>query len=319
VLALLAACSAGAGRGASPPAAANEAAADTEKPADEKAASDDTTLTLTDEQVAHLGIETTELTLSHHAAEVAGYGLIMPRDAIAPAQSERSTAEAAVTLSRAGLARERELAGTPGALASEAREALERQAAVDEAAAALARSHLSALLGDHPAWGERESTLLEQLEQGKIKLVRATFPLGVLEEALPTRLRVARLGNSAISWRAAPVWRAPADAAVPGRALFALLHTDAASDGEHVLAMAAGNHVQTGVVIPLSAVVMHDGRYWCYLRRTATSFERVEFDADMPAEHGYFVTTGPQAGDSVVTQSAGLLLARQTGKADDTD
>jgi hypothetical protein len=322
LLTLLAACGAGGaggGRSAPAPTAEKEPAADAEKSADETPESVGNAVTLTDDQVAHLGVRSTELKAVQHTLEVAGYGLVLPRDALAVAVSERSTAEAALIQSRAELARERELAGTAGALSTEAQQTAERQAAADEASAVLARSRLSALLGDHPAWGAGEATVLEQLEQGKIKLVRATFPLGVLADELPVQLRVGPLGGGTAAWHVTPVWRAPADANVPGRSLYALLRNDQASDGERLLVWAGGGKSKSGVVIPLSAVLMHDGRYWCYLERSATRFERVEFDVDAPTDQGYFVANHLHPGDRIVTEAAGLLLARQTGKADDAD
>jgi hypothetical protein len=322
-LGLLVACGAGAGRDTSAPAAEEKAPAEQKPAAEAKAAGDENTVTLTAEELAHLGIRTSTLSVAHQTPEVAGYGLVLPRDTLAAAISERSTAQAALAQSRAALARAQEMAGTPGALSIEAQQAAERQAATDEAALSLARSRLAALLGDHPDWGADEAAVLEQLEQGKIRLVRATFPLGALDGALPASLRLGPLGETAASWQAAPVWRAPADPTVPGRSLYALLRSESASngvsDGEHLSALAAGGSSQTGIVVPLSAVVLHDGHYWCYLQRSATGFTRVQISADAPAEGGYFVTSGLHAGDQVVTQAAGLLLARQTGKADDTD
>ncbi len=320
-LGLLAGCGAGAGRDTGTPAAE-------EKPATEaKPTADENTVTLTGDELAHLGVRTSALDVVRQARQVAGYGLVLPRDALAPAISERSSAQAALVQSRAALSRAQQMAGTPGALSTEAQQSLERQAAADEAALNLARSRLSALLGDHPDWGSDEAALLEQLEQGKVKLVRVTFPLGALQGALPATLRVGPLGDTAATWQASPVWRAPADPNLPGRSLYALLRNapgsnganDGASDGERLSALAAGGGSQTGIVVPLSAVVLHDGHYWCYLQQSATAFTRVQISADSPAEGGYFVTSGVHAGDRVVTQAAGLLLARQTGKADDTD
>src|SRR5207245_3783800 len=106
------------------------------------------------------------------------------------------------------------------------------------------------------------------------------------------------------------VWRAPADAAIPGNSFFAELPGNAVSEGERLLAHAPTGATETGIVVPLSAVVMADGKYWCYVAEKPGLFVRTEIDDSMPTDVGYFVKGSVAAGAQVVTSSAGQLLAR---------
>jgi hypothetical protein len=137
--------------------------------------------------------------------------------------------------------------------------------------------------------------------------------LGALGSSAPTRLRFARVGERHVSksTESAAVWSAPADAAVPGNSFFAVLPGNAVSEGERLVAYAPTGAAEAGVVVPLSAVLMTDGKYWCYVEERPGFFVRTEIDDSMPTDAGYFVKGGVAAGAQVVTTSAGQLLARE--------
>jgi hypothetical protein len=158
------------------------------------------------------------------------------------------------------------------------------------------------------------SPVLRALGVGEIKLVRVTFPLGSLGAETPGRLQLAHLNaaNSAKSWTSTSIWGAPADATVPGRSFFALLKGSDASEGERLLVWAPAGAPEAGVLIPAAAAVISAGKYWCYLERKPGLFVRTELDTSMPVADGYFVKEGIAPNDKVVTNSAGLLLARET-------
>jgi hypothetical protein len=66
------------------------------------------------------------------------------------------------------------------------------------------------------------------------------------------------------------------------------------------------------VVVPETAAVMSEGKYWCYIEKKPATFQRSEIDTARPVPEGYFVTEGVAAGDKVVTAGAGQLLARES-------
>jgi len=280
---------------------------------------------LTSEEIEKLGITTAAAAPVQYVAAKQGFGVVMSHDAIAQAVADVATAQAGLRLSQAALARIARLDGTAGAQSAEAHESAARQAAVDEAALRLAEAKLSALLGQRPPWaGKSDSKMLTELAEGHAKLLRVTFPLGVLNGAAPNGLRVSRLDAATVSerWTARPVWDAPFDSGIPGRSFFAVLqHTDV-GEGERVLIWAAGDnseHAESGVVVPPSAVVVIDGKYWCFVERESGVFSRAPLDISQPMADGYFVKDGIKPGDPIVTSAAGLLLARQTNPSSEAE
>jgi hypothetical protein len=266
------------------------------------------------EQVEHLGIGLSSAQSAAVAPEVQGYGVVLSHDAIAQAVADLATARAAVRQSRAVLERAQHLAGTPGALSTDTLEGAERQAAVDSAALALAHRRLSATLGAQAPWNDdAHDEELNALAAGQLKLVRATFPLGSWNGAVPASVRIAHLDPEplAASWKLTRLWSAPADASVPGRSFFALLEGVQFSEGEHVQVWAPAGPAVSGVLVPAAAVVINAGSYWCYVQKQAGSFVRIPVDTSLPAPGGYVVTSGIAPGDKIVTSAAGLLLARE--------
>lgn len=282
-------------------------------------------LKLTPEEIAKLGITTTAAASVRFVPAKQGFGLVQGHDAIAQAVADVATAQAQARQSQAVLARMARLAGTPGADSAEAHEGAVRQAAVDAAALRLAESKSSAIFGQHPPWaGQDDSKMPAELAEGSAKLLRVTFPLGALNGAAPTSLRISRLdaANAGERWTARAVWDAPADSALPGRSFFAVLqHTDA-GEGERLLVWAASGsaeHAESGILIPPAAVVVSEGKYWCFVERQPGIFTLVPMDISRPMADGYFIAEGIKPGDPIVTSAAGLLLARQTNPSSEAE
>jgi hypothetical protein len=287
--------------------------------AKDNAAAETPGVTLKPDEIDKMGIKITPAVASLQAPESIGFGLVITREAIAQAIAELSTTAAAERQSRGALARARSLADTPGAPSVEAREAAERQAAVDHAALVLAERRLSATYGRSAPWKDNYSSPeLAALASGESKLARVTFPLGALGSAVPAKLRLAHIGESqgGKSFGSDSVWSAPADASVPGKSFFTVLKGSDASEGERLLARAPVGAAAAGVVIPFAAVVISGDKYWCYIEEKPGLFVRTEIEAGMPTDEGYFVREGIAAGAKVVTTSAGQLLARELGAGD---
>lgn len=303
-LVLLGGCHKAPPAGGAPEAERKEAAADKEAGG----------VALSAEQVQKMGIATSAAQAASNTPEAAGYAMVMAHEALAQGVADLITAQAVEQQSRAALVRIEHLAGTPGALPADAQEAATRQAAVDQASLALARQRLSALFGQHPPWKDTDRAPLESVASGEIKLVRVTFPLGELEGGPPASVRLAHLNASRAgnkSWKATTLWEAPADANVPGRSFFALLKGTDAGEGERLLAWTPIGAPEAGVLIPASAAIISNNKYWCYLERKPGVFTRVEIDTRQPLADGYFMSKGIGVGDKIVTEAAGLLLARE--------
>ncbi len=296
-----------------PPAAPPAASAPETKPdAGPKDAADG--VTLTPEQVQKLAVLTQPAQSIHYTQETAGYGVVLGHDTIAQAAAELVIAEATARLSRSTLERTKKLTGTAGAVSADVEETAAQKAAIDEAALTLTRQKLSSTLGMKPPWKDGDDTL-QALSGGKIKLVRVTFPLGAVGEETPASLRATHIGTAkpGTGWKMTAIWDAPADTGIPGRSYFALLEHGDASEGERLAVWARTGDAESGVVVPASAAIMSDGKYWCYVEKKPGTFVRTEIDTGKPLQDGYFVADGVTAGDKVVTSSAGQLLAMESG------
>jgi hypothetical protein len=291
---------------------ATEAAA---PPADDAAPS----VVLKPEEVTSMGLTVSTVSAASHASEVMGFGVVSAHEPLAQAYAEVVSTAATARQSEAALARAQRLAGTEGAMSSDALELAQRQAAVDRAAAVLARQRLTGGFGQSPPWAnDINGATLRALATGTSKLVRVTFPLGTLDEGgTPGAVRLTRINHSRStrSWDAKSLWRAPADAAMPGNSFFSIVRDAALPEGERLIAWAAVGVTEPGVLIPASAAVIRDDRYWCYIERKPGSFVRTELDTAVTVNGAYFVRTGIAPGDRVVTAAAGLLLARESGPA----
>ena len=280
---------------------------------------------LTSEEIGKLGITTAAAAPVQYVAAKQGFGVVMSHDAIAQAVADVATAQAGVRLSQAALARIARLDGTPGAQSAEARESAARQAAVDAAALRLAEAKSSAIFGQRPPWaGQNDSKTLAELAEGQVKLLRVTFPLGVVSGAAPNNLRVARLDAATVGerWTARPVWDAPFDSSIPGRSFFAVLQRTDVGEGERVLVWAAGDsaeRAESGILVPPTALVVIDGKYWCFVEREPGVFSRSALDISKPMADGYFVKDSIKPGDLIVTLGQGLLLARQTNPSTEAE
>jgi hypothetical protein len=294
---------------------------------------------LTVEERQKLGITTTPAQAIIFNDSSMAFGVVLAHETIAQAVADLETAASAAHLSDIALTRGQKLAAGPGALGTDTLETLQKQKSADQAALSLARRKLTAVVGVKFPWqGAKDDTgVLDALASGEAKLVRATFPSGVLVGAAPKTLRLVPLEDSGTgsapstpaaragsgvaattSLTASPVWDAPQDPNIPGRSFFALIRKADIAEGARFQALpsAPANGV-AGVLVPASAVIITSGQYWCYLEKKAGSFTRVPIVVDKPLGAGYFLSDGVEVadGDQVVTASAGLLLAREMNAA----
>jgi len=277
---------------------------------------------LTADERQKLGITTTSAQAITFNDTSTAFGVVLSHETIAQAVADLETAASAAHLSDVALTRGQKLASGPGALGVDTLETLQKQKSGDQAALSLARRKITAVVGVRFPWqggAEADSGVLNALASGEAKLVRATFPSGVLVGAAPKSLRLlpvepgeANAANSPLL--ATPLWDAPQDPNLPGRSFFALIRDPDLAEGSRfqVIPAAPANGV-TGVLVPATAVIIASGQYWCYLEKKTGTFARVPIVTDKPLGAGYFINEGVGVadGDPIVTSSAGLLLARE--------
>jgi hypothetical protein len=274
-------------------------------------------VTLKPEEIGSLGITTAPAIAARYRQQVSGYGVVTPLDTIAQSDADFLTAQAAAAQSKAAADRARSLAtGEEAAVSREVVESAQSKAAADQAALALASRKTEAAFGRGAPWHDAASRrrIMAQLAAGDAVLVRVTFPLGAMAGETPPALRIARLVTGAESWTAHTVWEAPADPALPGRGFYALLEGSDLAQNEHVTASVPVGAAQAGVDVPATALVYGESESWVYVQTGPGTFLRTKIDTSRALADGYFVPQGAgiRAGQQIVMDGAGLLLAHET-------
>ncbi len=81
--------------------------------------------------------------------------------------------------------------------------------------------------------------------------------------------------------------------------------------GMNVTVLLPSGPATRGYVIPLSAVIWHQGSAWVYIRKGEERFIRREVPVSSPSGKGYFVTEGFSPGDRIVIRGAQVLLSAE--------
>lgn len=271
-------------------------------------------VTLSAEQIASLGITTSPAIASEHRGAIGGYGVVVPLDTIAQSDAEFLTAQAAAVQSQSAADRARFLFTQEGAASRESMETTQSKAAADQAALALARRKAEATFGHGAPWEKgARGPIMRQLASGGAVLVRATFPMGTFEGQKPSSLTITRLGTNIRTWTATTIWEAPADPAFPGHGFYALVRGSDLAQNEHVGVAVPNGAPQSGVTIPAASVVFGENEAWVYTAREKGNFVRQRVSITSPQGEGYFLpaSAGIKAGQALVVNGAGLLLARE--------
>ncbi|MDE2184184.1 MAG: hypothetical protein KGJ78_14285 [Alphaproteobacteria bacterium] len=275
-------------------------------------------VSLSPDETAHLGIRTVAVAAAAFTPNIQGYGLIVSFDTLAQADSDVATAEAAARQSQASLRRQQHLMRSD-ATTREAVDLAQKQAATDAAQLVLAQRKEAATFGRTAPWLDpaRYKEIMSKLSSGRTKLVHASFPIGVLQGAPPSKLFISRLDHAptGAAWSSGTIWLAPADNTIPGRSVYALLEGSDLADGERVLVAAPVAPPVSGALIPTDAVILSEGQAWCYVVVRPNRFERVQVDTSRPMAGGYFVANGVGTGTKVVLQGQSLLLAHEQAPA----
>jgi hypothetical protein len=291
----------------------------------------DRLVTLDASTVLRLGIVTAPIKAAEYRAETNGFGLVMAYDAMAQTYADLATAEATVQTSETARTRARQLFSADVSISRQTLEAAERQAVADRAQLSLAQRKAEAAWGQGAPWRSAAdlSRLLTRLSAGDAALIRVTFS-GSVGATPPASFRIQRVaaGAEPDQWIAKTIWRAPADPTVPGVSFFALVEkARALLPGERLVVFLPGENTQQGAVIPADAMLIAEGSCWYYLSEDQSliiplaplkNFTRVALDTSRPTAEGYFVKDAA-AGQAVVVEGGGLLLARETGATEEDD
>jgi hypothetical protein len=271
-----------------------------------------------------LGVTSTALQAAQAPQVADAIARVLDIGALAQLQSEIDTAVAVASASASEQQRVALLAADDQNVSRQVLEAARAQAATDAARLQLARQRLAL------EWGPGLAALDDQQRQRLVTSIAAGDAALIRVDPLQT----GGTPGTTVALRSDPHMPAlateylgPAATTDPKMQSSGVLVTVRGAGmadlrpGRVLAAEVASGETLTGVILPRSALVRVDGATWAYLRRGAGLFVRREVTAGRVQDDGWFVTTGFVAGDEIVSEGAGSLLAveRSDETADDDD
>ena len=230
--------------------------------------------------------------------------------AFAAAAIDFESARAAAAASQADFERTKVLAAQSNS-SPKALETAQAAAARDALAVASARAKFTGDWGEHLAVQMNLTDLAGKLQGAELSLVKLSLPVGVFPNPLPQHATVFLFGaetNSVEADFADDLHVVPATQTQtllfsankklpPGISVTAQLRTS----GEPV----------SGVTVPASAVLRHQGLGWVYIQTATNRFQRVEIPLDRLTGAGWFVSDNLSATNRIVVSGAQTVLSTE--------
>ena len=254
------------------------------------------------------------------AAAIEGTATVLSPDTLIQIDADMRTAKIATDFSKAQLTRAETLFKDKVTVSRQDMETAARQFATDNIQAGLLDVRLRSMWGEGAPFldKDRRSEIVTKLSKGEVNIVRLDFPNS--DAANPRNVKIAPFSGAAAA-SVETLWPAPqGNQAIPGAAFLAIAASGPGlRQGDRARVSADTGEAKSGVVIPNSAVVITEGRAWCFLEKKADKFVRRPVSLENPVDGGYLVKSGFAEGDKVVVRGAGHLLAREAGPGDDDD
>ena len=286
------------------------------------------TLTLAVGDQQHLGIATQRLIERRERVFLTGLAKVVDIGPLAALEAEIESARAAAETASAEVARRVRLAAADQSASRQAVEAAKAQAVADRARLQLAERRLALEWGTGIAQLRvtRRAQLIDDIANGKAVLLRIdamdtnNIPVTTagsvrIRSALPD---YATLDGDSLGLTAT------ADPRLQTMGIFVLIRSQPVNHlqaGRMFSVEMEIGPVETGVVLPASALVRLDGATWVYLRVGVSEFVRSAVVGARPVPDGWFVTMGFKPGEDIVVHGAGSALAveRNTDAASGMD
>ena len=286
------------------------------------------TVTLHAKAVSAGGIRTVELQQVERAQTINAFGIVLDPGPlinlaaqITAARGKLAAAHAAAALARSEAARATNLYGNHHNISQAAFQAAQAHLQVAQAEQGSAQAQLGELMARaRTDWGDRLGAAaasgtapIPQLESGAKQLVEASVPLGQSLPRVSTHAQASTPDGQPVALR----WisRAPrAAAGVAGPGLYYLMTPqDSAPIGTPVTVTLRGPGTVSGVLLPASAVVWHDGHALVYRQSSTNTFAPIAVSEPVRVGQGYFVSGGDSAtlhpGQRIVVAGAALVFS----------
>ena len=272
------------------------------------------------------GIAVVALEPTMHQPEQRAYAQVLEmrawsdaRNAYLVAKGQSDKARATAEESRTDVERSKQL-HTAGSASAEAVQeadvkARAEQATVQpaEAAVQLLESSMRETWGNPLArWLMEGSPQLDELVNQRSVLIQVSLPAAVSLGDPPHTATLRGADGNPVSAQFVST-TARVDPRFQGSVLFYMAPRAARGlfPGLATTAFLPHGEPQSGVVVPIDAVVWWQGRAWVYVQIDTQRFARREIPADAPVAGGWFVSEGINAGERVVNKGAQQLLSEE--------
>lgn len=260
------------------------------------------------------GLETTALSPATLPTEIKSYGRVLDPSGLISLLSNVASAKAALDASAKDYERVKALFTQGENASAKAMETAEAATKRDQIALQAAQAQLLASWGKSFADQSDLPTLVQSLSTLQNVVARLDLPAGEMSDQTPLGARLLVAGASQ-TVSATFIGRPTAtDPQVQGQG-FLFLATNTPPRLSPGLALTGflqmpGEPLH-GVKLPEAAVVRTAELAWVYVQTGSTNFTRRELNQDHPVADGWFVTTGLQPNDRVVTTGAQTLLSEE--------
>ncbi|MES1203617.1 MAG: hypothetical protein ABUS57_19445 [Pseudomonadota bacterium] len=265
---------------------------------------------------ARMSVKTGQLAGANLRPKAEIYARVVDAGPLAQLESEAASARAAADASGAEAARLRTLAAADQSAAPKAVEAAQAQADADAARAALAERRIGLEWGPGVAklGPAGRASLLNDIAAGRAALLRIDLPNQAPRDIKTISVRTARDGPAIAAASLGPA--ITSDSRLQAPALFAVVRGGASATlpaGRVLYGEAEIGGLEAGVIIPRQAMVRAENEVWVYQPAGEGKFVRKQIVGGRPVADGWFVASGFKAGEVIVTDGAGSLLAVERG------
>lgn len=274
------------------------------------AAPDKAGVTIDDETQTRIGLKIESPVATQWQPEIHATGRVVDPLVFTAAAADYEAARAAATASQSELERMQKLAAGDNA-SPRALETAQAAAARDVLAFKSAQAKFTTDWGVHLAAQTNLDVYAGKLQTDDNSLIKLSLPAGELPNPLPSSATILfseRESDQVVATFADNLGIDPATQAET--LLFAVdkkLPPSLAVTGQ---LKTAGEPV-AGVVVPLDAVLRHEGKGWVYLQSGTNQFVRVEVALDRLTGNGWFVTENLSATNRIVTAGAQTVLSAE--------
>ncbi|TAN02465.1 MAG: hypothetical protein EPN36_16930 [Rhodanobacteraceae bacterium] len=282
-------------------------------------------VTLSAEKISASGIEVETLPKARYTPQSEGIVTVLDPQPLVALSAQLAAARASAAAAAKSVKASEAEARRANDLYRHGGNAALREVQSADAAAATARAQQVAAASAYAAksvdarsrWGavltalaERGPQALANYAEGRVALLELAMPLGSANTA-PHEIQV-RLPNGP-SLSAQLLGPSPhAGAVLPGPTFFYRSDDGHLRTGWRLSASVPTNaSVQSGVVVPASAVIWYAGQSWVYAESSPGHFRRRPVAVDARDGAGWFQAQGFRVGERVVTHGGELLLSQE--------